>query len=111
MTGSRKILIFGGMALAAIGMLHGLRYALFVEHQTIVHLGGSLAESFAAAASRNVEQSQAALQQYGEVKYDYVRQVDVHSHWVDLAMLTILLGVIFERVNFSERIRRLVALC
>ena len=35
MTGSRKLLIFGGMALAAFGMLYGLQYALFVEHQTL----------------------------------------------------------------------------
>src|SRR5258708_9298753 len=67
-------------------------------------MGGSLAQSFSAAASRNLAQSQAALEQYGETKYDYVRQVDAHSHWIGLAMLMIVLGVIFERVNFSEGI-------
>jgi len=108
-TGSRKLLIFGGMTLAVFGMLYGLQYALFVEHQTLDRMGGSLAQSFSAAASRNLGQSQAALEQYGETKYDYVRQVDAHSHWIGLAMLMIVLGVIFERVNFSERIRQLVA--
>lgn len=110
MTGSRKVLLFGGLALAVIGMLYGLQYALFTEHQTLDQMGGSLAQSFTAAASRNVSQSQAALDEYRETKYDYVRQVDAHSHGVGLAMLMILLGVIFERVNFSEGIRRLVAL-
>ena len=109
MTGSRKLLIFGGMTLAAFGMLYGLQYALFVEHQTLDHMGGSLAQSFTAAASRNLGQSQAALEQYRETKYDYVRQVDAHSHWIGLAMLMIVLGVIFERVNFSEGIRQTVA--
>jgi len=108
-TGSRKLLIFGGVALAAFGMLYGLQYALFVEHQTLDHMGGSLAQSFNAAASRNLGQSQAALEQYGETKYDYVRQIDAHSHWIGLAMLMIVLGVTFERVNFSEGIRQLVA--
>jgi hypothetical protein len=108
-TGSRKLLIFGGMVFAAVGMLYGLQYALFVEHQTLDHMGGSLAQSFAAAAGRNTGQSQAALEQYGKTKYDYVRQVDAHSHGVGLAMLMIVLGVIFERVNFKEGIRRLVA--
>jgi len=98
------------MAFAALGMLYGLQYALFVEHQTLDHMGGSLAQSFAAAASRNDGQSQAALEQYGETKYDYVRQVDAHSHGIGLAILMILLGVIFERVNFSEGLRQLVAL-
>src|ERR1700704_6047086 len=110
MTGSRKLLIFGGMALAAFGMLYGLQYALFVEHQTLDHMGGSLAQSFGAAASRNLQQSQAALEQYGETKYDYVRQVDAHSHWIGLAMLLIVLGVIFGRVNFSETARQAIAL-
>ena len=32
MTGSRKLLVLGGMALAAVGMLYGLYYAVFVEH-------------------------------------------------------------------------------
>jgi hypothetical protein len=108
-TGSRKLLIFGGMVLAAFGMVYGLQYAVFVEHQTLDHIGGSLARSFSAAASRNLEHSQAALEQYGETKYDYVRQVDAHSHWIGLAMLIIVLGVVFERVNFSEGIRQLVA--
>jgi hypothetical protein len=109
MTGSRKLLIFGGMVLAALGMLYGLEYALFTEHQTLDHMGGSLAQSFAAAANRDVAQSQVALRQYGETKYDYVRQVDTHSHWIGLAMLLIVVGIIFDRVNFSEGMRQLVA--
>jgi hypothetical protein len=109
MTGSRKLLIFGGMALAAFGMFYGLHYALFVEHQTLNHLGGSLAQSFTAAANRDAGQSQRALAVYGATKYDYVRQVDAHSHWIGLAMLMIVLGVIFERVNFREEMRQVVA--
>lgn len=109
MTGSRKLLVFGGLTLAAFGMLYGLQYALFVEHQTLDQMGGSLAQAFAAASNRDGVQSQAALNKYGEAKYDYVRQVDCHSHWIGLAMLMIVLGVIFDRVNFSERIRQLVA--
>ena len=109
MTGSRKLLLFGGLALAAFGMLYGLQYALFVEHQTLDQMGTSLARSFAAAASRDMVQSQTALDQYGETKYDYVRQVDCHSHWIGLAMLMIVLGAIFDRVHLSERNRQLIA--
>ncbi len=109
MTSSRTLLIFGGMALATLGMLYGLYYAVFVEHQTLDQMGGSLAQCFIAAASRNLGQSQAALEQYGETKYDYVRQVDAHSHSIGLGMLMIVLGVIFERVNFREGIRQLIA--
>jgi hypothetical protein len=62
------------------------------------------------AADRHPALSQAALEAYGETKYDYVRQTDCHSHWIGLAMIMIVLGVIFERVNFSERIRQAIAL-
>jgi hypothetical protein len=110
MTGSRKFLVLGGLALAAIGMFYGLYYAVFVEHQTLDQMGGSLAQSFSAAATRDLASSHTALQQYGETKYDYVRQVDTHSHWVGLAMLMIVLGALFDRVNFAEATRQLVAI-
>ncbi|MGH9642700.1 MAG: hypothetical protein ACRD3Q_09755 [Terriglobales bacterium] len=110
MTASRRILILGGLALAALGMLYGLQYALFTEHQTLDQMGGSLTQSFGAAAGRDLAQSQIALHQYGETKYDYVRQVDFHSHWVGLAMLMIVLGVVFGRVNFGESLRAMIAL-
>jgi len=87
-----------------------LHYAVFVEHQTLDQLGGSLTEAFHHAADRRAAQSTAALDAYGQTKYDYVRQVDAHSHWIGLAMLMIVLGVLFERVNFSESMRQAIAL-
>lgn len=110
MTSSRKLLVLGGLVLAALGMFYGLYYAVFVEHQTLDQMGGSLAQSFSAAAARDLSSSRTALQRYGETKYDYVRQVDTHSHWVGLAMLMIVLGALFDRVSFSESRRQLVAL-
>ena len=110
MTSSRKLLISGGMALATLGMLYGLYYAVFVEHQTLDQMGGSLAHAFASAAERNSSESQTALEAYASTKYDYVRQVDAHSHWIGLGMLMILLGALFERVNFSEAMRQAIAI-
>ena len=110
MTGSRKLLVLGGMALAAVGMLYGLYDAVFVEHQTLDQMGGSLAHAFASAAERNSSESQTALEAYASTKYDYVRQVDAHSHWIGLGMLMILLGALFARVNFSEAMRQAIAI-
>ena len=42
MSSARKFLIFGGAVLAVFGMLYGLHFALFVEHQTLDGMGGSL---------------------------------------------------------------------
>ena len=109
MTTSRRLLVLGGLALAVIGMLYGLYYAVFVEHQTLDQMGGSLAQSFSAAAGHDMEASRIALERYGDAKYDYVRQVDTHSHWVGLAMLMIVLGALYDRVNFNESMRKFLA--
>jgi hypothetical protein len=110
MSGSRRLLIIGGIALAVWGMSYGLWYAVFAEHQALDSIGSSLAGSFAAAADHNPAVMEASLEQYREAKYVYDRQVDVHGHWIGLAMLLIVLGIGFDRVNFSERFRRFLAL-
>lgn len=110
MSGSRRILIIGGIALAIWGMTYGLWYAAFAEHQALENIGASLAGGFAAAADRNPAVMEASLEEYREAKYVYDRQVDVHGHWVGLAMLLVVIGIGFDRVNFSERFKMFLAL-
>ena len=109
MSSPRKTLIFGGILLAVFGMLYGLHYAIFIEHQTLDRLGGSLATAFVHGAERRLPEAHAAIEAYGSTKYDYVRQVDAHSHWIGLAMLMTVMGVVFDSVGFSERVRQLIA--
>jgi hypothetical protein len=110
MNRARKLLIFGGIALAALGMLYGLHYAVFVEHQTLDGMGGSLATAFSRAAERRMPEAHTAINAYAATKYDYIRQVDLHSHWTGLAMLMIVLGVVFDDVAFRERTRFAIAM-
>lgn len=110
MSRSSKILVFGGMALAAFGMLYGLHYAVFVEHQTLDRMGGALADGFMRTAQGRGAEAKAAIDAYGWTRYNYVRQVDVHSHWIGLAMLMIVLGAVFDRVALPERMLRGIAL-
>jgi len=109
MTRSAKILICGGIALAAFGMLYGLHYAVFIEHQTLDRMGGALADGFVHTAQRRMPEARAAIDAYGWTKYNYVRQVDVHSHWIGLAMLLLIVGAGFDRIDFDEKRRHLVA--
>src|SRR5215468_10155087 len=109
MSSSRKLLLWGGIGLAALGMLYGLHYAIFVEHQTLDRMGASLAQAFLSAAQRNTVDAHDAIDAYASTKYDYVRQVDVHSHWVGLAMVLIVLGVVLDKVAFSPRARMWIA--
>jgi len=110
MNASRKTLFCGGVILAAFGMLYGLHYALFVEHQTLDRMGVSLTRSFIQAAEGHSAESDAALRAYASTKYAYVRQVDSHSHWVGLAMLLIVMGAIFDYVAFSDRVKLWIAI-
>ncbi len=109
MSGSRKILLAGGLALTLLGMTYGLWYAVFAEHQSLEQMGLSLATAFAQAAQRNLPEAEAALERYAAVRFNYVRQVDAHSHWGGLGTLLIILGIIFERVGWSEKMRRALA--
>ena len=107
---AQRLLISGGLILAALGMIYGLHYALFIEHQTLDRMGATLTRAFVAAADRNLPDSDAALMAYTESKYVYVRQVDVHSHWIGLAMLLIALGAFWKQVAFSKRIQNWLAI-
>jgi hypothetical protein len=103
MSGGRRVLILGGLALALWGMSYGLWYAIFAEHQALNAIGASLAATFDAGAQRNLAAAESAFRNYREAKYIYDRQVDVHGHWIGLAMLLIVLGIGFDRVALAER--------
>jgi hypothetical protein len=90
-------------------MLDGLHYAVFVEHQTLDRMGGSLAQAFLSAAQRNTIDAHGAIDAYASTKYDYVRQVDVHSHWIGLAMVLIVLGVVLDNAAFGPQARMWIA--
>lgn len=96
--------------MALLGMSYGLHYAVLVEHQTLDRMGGSLAQAFVHAAERNPTEAHKALNSYTATKYDYVRQVDIHSHWIGLAMLLMVLGVVFDGVMFSQRTQTGIAI-
>jgi hypothetical protein len=109
MSAARRLLILGGIALALLGMGYGMWYAVFAEHQELEGIGKSLATGFSAAAERNPAAANGELARYRELKYAYDRHVDVHGHWIGLAMLAILLGIAYERVKFSENMKLLLA--
>jgi hypothetical protein len=110
MSAARKLLFLSGIALAVWGMIWGLAYAVFFEHQVLDAMGGQITSGFVSAAQRNLPAAQAALAGYAHSEFNYVRQVDVHSHWIGLAMVLIVLGIVFDRVNLNARLRWWLAL-
>lgn len=109
MSRSRRLLIVVGVALTVWSASFGLWYAVFDEHQTLERMGVSLATGFARAAERRMAEAHGELDAYAATRFEYVREVDVHSHWGGLAMLLIVLGVVFDRVGWQERVRERLA--
>lgn len=105
MSASRKVLLFGGLALLVWSMSYGLWYALFDEHQTLEAMGRNLSDGFAAAAQRDLTAAHQHIERYAAVRYEYVREVDVHSHWGGLGMVLLALCLFFDRVALAERAR------
>jgi hypothetical protein len=106
---ARQLLLFGGIALAILGMSYGLWYAVFAEHQALDGIGMSLTSGFQAAADRNPAGTEKALLQYQQAKYNYDRQVDVHGHWLGLSMLLIVLAIAADQISMAEKWKLLLA--
>jgi hypothetical protein len=105
MTGSQKILLSGGLALAILGMAYGFWYAVVDEHPTLELMGLSLASAFAEVAQGDMGQAGESLKTYGETRFEYIREVHFHGHLVALSTLLLVLGLFFNQLAFSERIR------
>ncbi len=110
MNKTQKLLIIGGLLLTLLGMCYGLYYALFDEHQTLQGMGVSMATGFAKAAENNLAEAHAAIETFGDIQFEYRREVHAHSHWISLGMLLIVLGMAFNQIAFNERHRFLIAL-
>ena len=106
---ARQLLLFGGLALAILGISYGLWYAVFAEHQALDGIGMSLTSGFQAAADRNPAGAEKALLQYRQAKYNYDRQVDVHGHWLGLSMLLIVLAIAADQISIAEKWKLLLA--
>ncbi len=103
MSAARKLLLISAFVLGLWGMSFGFCYAVWVEHQTLDAMGGQLAGAFMSAASHDLPQAHASLAAYTATNFAYVRQVDVHSHWIGLALVLFVLGLGFDRVRLGPR--------
>ena len=106
---ARQVLLFGGISLVILGMTYGLWYAVFAEHQALDGIGQSLASGFMSAAERDSASAEKSLLSYREAKYVYDRQVDVHGHWIGLAMLLFVLAIASDHLGLSQKLKLMLA--
>jgi hypothetical protein len=108
---ARRILIFGGIALIAGGMLFGDVFAVFVLHQNGGRTGETLLAAAEAAAAQDSAGAADAFNRIGGLLEDRGTKVDAHVHMTDAGYLALLLALLQPYVALpSQRRKRLAKL-
>jgi len=107
---ARRLLIFGGIALIAGGMLFGDIFAVFVLHQNGGRTGEALLAAAQAAAARDPLGVRSAFASIGGLLENRGTKVDAHVHMTDAGYLALLLALVQPYVALpSQRKKRLAA--
>lgn len=106
---ARRLLIFGGIALIAGGMLFGDIFAVFVLHQNGGQTGQTLLAATEAVRAEDSLAVQQVFQHLGGLLEDHGTKVDAHVHMTDAGYLAILLALLQPYVALSHRRKKLLA--
>src|SRR5437016_14356595 len=104
-----RLLIFGGIALIAGGMLFGDIFAVFVLHQNGGRTGETLLAATQAAAAQDPAGVRAAFTRIGSLLEDRGTKVDTHVHMTDAGYLALLLALLQPYVALSNWRKKLLA--
>jgi hypothetical protein len=107
--GARRLLVFGGIALIAAGMLFGDIFAVFVLHQNGGQTGQALLRAANAVAAQDSSTVKAAFAQIGNLLEDRGTKVDAHVHMIDAGYLALLLALLQPYVALSASSKKLLA--
>jgi len=106
---ARRLLIFGGIALIAGGMLFGDIFAVFVLHQNGGRTGEALLAATRAVAAQDSSGVKEAFARIGGLLEDHGTKLDAHAHMIGAGYLALLLSLLQPYVAFSFRSRKILA--
>ena len=109
MTSANKTYIVGGLVLILAGLTFGVYYAIFDEHQTLVAMGMAFAQSFFDAAAGNEAGVSDNLEIFRANSYEYMREVSVHAHIIELGTLALIIPLFAHRIAWSDERKLLLA--
>ncbi|HKD04115.1 MAG TPA: hypothetical protein VKB77_16870 [Terriglobales bacterium] len=107
--GARRLLVVGGIALIAGGMLFGDVFAVFVLHQNGGETGARLIEAAQAAAAGDPAGVEAVFSQIGGLLEDHGTKVDAHVHMTGAGYLALLLALVQPYVALSAGSKKFLA--
>ncbi len=106
---ARRVLILGGIALIAGGMLFGDVFAVFVLHQNGARTGAMLLAATQAVAARDPAGVKEDFARIGGLLEDHGTKLDAHAHMIAAGYLALMLALLQSYVAFSSRTRKIVA--
>ena len=104
-----RLLVFGGIALIAAGMVFGDIFAVFVLHQNAGLQGEALLAATQAVAAQNPAAVKDIFQTLGSLLEDHGTKLDAHVHMIGAGYLALLLALLQPFIAFPHRPRRLLA--
>jgi hypothetical protein len=106
---AQRLLVFGGIALIAGGMLFGDIFAVFVLHQNGGETDAALLVASQAVAAKNPGAVRAAFARIGSLLADRGTKVDTHVHMTDAGYLALLLALVQPYVAFTPGRKKILA--
>src|SRR5579864_1218285 len=106
---ARRVLIFGGIALIAGGMLFGDIFAVFALHQNGARTGEALLAATRAVAAQDSASVKEDLSKIGDLLEDHGTKLDAHAHMIAVGYLSLVLALLQPYVAFSFRSRKILA--
>ena len=106
---ARRLLLFGGIALIAGGMLFGDIFAVFVLHQNAGQQAAALLEASHAVAAGNANVSNDTFARLGSLLEDRGTKVDAHVHMTDAGFLALILALVQPYIFLAQATKKLLA--
>jgi hypothetical protein len=106
---SRRLLIFGGIALIVCGMLFGDIFAVFVLHQNGRQTGEALLVATRAVSAGNGSAVKDVFGNIGGLLEDRGTKVDTHVHMTDAGYLALLLALVQPYIALSPQRKKFLA--
>jgi hypothetical protein len=107
--GARRLLVFGGIALIAGGMLFGDIFAVFSLHQNGGQTGEALLAATQAVSAGNALAVKELFQHIGGLLEDHGTKLDTHVHMTDAGYLALLLALLQPWIAISPERKRWLA--
>src|SRR4030081_2128376 len=106
---ARRLYIFGGIGLIAVGLLFGDIFAVFILHQNASRQGEALLAVCRAVAAGDRDTVNELFGRLGSTLEDRGTKVDAHVHMIDAGYLALLLALMQPYIAISRPAKKLMA--